>query len=192
MNEKIPIAMNVLWITLLIFWVISGISAKKWAFKESLLKQFVFYWLPLILAFYLLGPDERFGNSLVTGRFVTQSNVTGVMGLALCLLGLTIACWARYLLGNNWSVSVQKKANHELIIKGAYKLVRHPIYTGLLLMFIGNALIVGRWRGVIAVAILFISFWFKSRKEEKWLIEIFGNEYLGYINRSKALIPWLI
>jgi protein-S-isoprenylcysteine O-methyltransferase Ste14 len=192
MDEKIQMAMNVLWITLLLFWFISGISAKKSSFKESVLKQFVFYWLPLIMAFYLLGPDERFGNSLVTGSFIDRSNLTGLSGLAFCLLGLIIACWARYLLGNNWSVSVQKKDNHELIIKGAYKLVRHPIYTGLLLMFLGNAIIVGTWRGLLAVLILFISFWFKSRKEEKWLIEIFGSEYLGYMTRSKALIPWVI
>jgi protein-S-isoprenylcysteine O-methyltransferase Ste14 len=192
MNDKIHIWMNVFWVTLLLFWFISGLSAKKSSFKEPLLKQFIFYWLPIILAFYLLGPDERYGNSLVPGNFVIQSNLTGLTGLALCFLGLTIACWARYLLGNNWSVSVQKKDNHELIIKGVYKLVRHPIYTGLLLMFLGNALIVGTWRGLIAVSILFISFWFKSRKEEKWLIEIFGNEYLEYINSSKALIPWLI
>jgi protein-S-isoprenylcysteine O-methyltransferase Ste14 len=192
MDEKIPISMNVLWITLLIFWVISGISAKKSALKEPLLQQFVFYWLPIILAVYLLGPDGRFGNSLVRGRFVDQTNIAGLTGLALSVLGLIIACWARYLLGNNWSVSVQKKDDHELISNGVYKLVRHPIYTGLLLMFLGNAVIVGSWRGLIAVLIVFISFWFKLKKEEKWLIEIFGNQYLEYMTKSKALIPWLI
>jgi len=192
MNEIIPVLMNVLWVTLLLFWFISGMNAKKSSFKEPFFKQFVFYWLPLILAFYLLGPDERFGNSLVVGRFVLQSNLWGITGLALCSFGLATACRARYLLGTNWSVSVQKKDNHELISNGVYKLVRHPIYTGLLMMFLGNALIVGTWRGLIAVVILFISFWFKLKKEEKWLIEIFGNEYAGYMKRSKALIPWLI
>jgi len=71
-------------------------------------------------------------------------------------------------------------------------MVRHPIYTGLLLMFLGNALIVGSWRGLIAVFILSVSFWFKLKKEEQWLKEIFGTEYSVYMAKSKALIPWLI
>jgi protein-S-isoprenylcysteine O-methyltransferase Ste14 len=192
MNEKIPVLMNVLWGTLILFWLISGINAKKSSFKEPLIKQFVFYWLPIILAVYLLGPDERYGNSLLTGRFAAHTNLIGLTGLGLCFIGLLTACWARYLLGTNWSVSVQKKDNHELILKGAYRLVRHPIYTGLLLMFLGNALIVGSWRGLVAVFILSVSFWFKLKKEEKWLKEIFGTEYSVYMAKSKALIPWLI
>jgi protein-S-isoprenylcysteine O-methyltransferase Ste14 len=59
-------------------------------------------------------------------------------------------------------------------------------------MFSGDALITGTWRGVIAVAILFISFWFKLRKEEKWLLEIFGSKYQEYTSRTKKLIPWII
>jgi len=184
--------MNVLWISLILFWIISGINAKKSSFKETPFKQFVFYWLPIILAVYLLGPDERFGNSLIRGRFVANNNSAGITGLALCLLGLVTACRARYLLGKNWSVSVQKKDDHELITRGVYKLVRHPIYTGLLLMFSGDALITGTWRGVIAVAILFISFLLKLRKEEKWLTEIFGDKYLEYMTQTKKLIPWII
>jgi hypothetical protein len=95
MDEKIPVLMNVLWVSLILFWIISGINAKKSSFKETLFKQFVFYWLPIILAVYLLGPDERFGNSLVRGNFVAHNNTTGITGLALCLLGLVTACWSR-------------------------------------------------------------------------------------------------
>jgi protein-S-isoprenylcysteine O-methyltransferase Ste14 len=115
-----------------------------------------------------------------------------VTGLVFCFTGFLIACQARYLLGKNWSLSVQKKEKHELILTGVYKFVRHPIYTGLLLMFFGNAIIVGDWRGLIAVAIVFISFWFKLRKEEKWLMEIFGEEYVEYKRGTKALVPWVI
>jgi protein-S-isoprenylcysteine O-methyltransferase Ste14 len=150
------------------------------------------YWLPIILAIYLLGPDERFGNSLIRGRFISHTNIVGLTGLTISSLGLITACWARYVLGKNWSVSVQKKEEHELISNGVYKIVRHPIYSGLLLMFMGNAIIVGSWRGLIGVSILFISFWFKLKKEEKWLTDIFGNKYLEYMNNTKAMIPWLL
>ena len=184
--------MNIAWGILIIYWFISGITAKKSSFKETIYTQFIFYWLPLILAIYLLGPDERFGNSLIKGNFVSNSNLTGAIGLSLCYLGLAIACWSRYLLGKNWSVSVQKKEDHELIKNGAYKLIRHPIYSGLILMFLGNAIIVGTWRGLIGVLIVSVSFWFKLKKEEKWLIDLFGNKYQEYILKTKALVPWLL
>lgn len=192
MNEIFSTLMNVLWGTLILFWIVSGINAKKSSFREPLYKQFVFYWLPLIMAVYLLGPDERFGNSLIKGNFIAHNNMAGLTGLALCLLGLITAVWARYLLGRNWSVSVQQKENHDLIQTGAYKFVRHPIYTGLLLMFLGNAFIVSRWRGLLAVSIVLISFLFKLKKEEKWLTDLFGSKYIEYRQKTKSLIPWLI
>lgn len=94
--------------------------------------------------------------------------------------------------GKNWSLSVQKKENHELIKSGPYSILRHPIYTGILLIFIGNTIIVGDYRGIIAVVIVFISFWFKLKKEEKWLTEIFGEKYLNYAENTKAIIPYLL
>jgi protein-S-isoprenylcysteine O-methyltransferase Ste14 len=70
--------------------------------------------------------------------------------------------------------------------------VRHPIYTGLLLLFLGNAVMVGDWRGLLAVAIVFASFWRKFRLEEKWLVERFGEPYRLYQSRTKALVPALL
>lgn len=184
--------MNIAWCLLLTYWFISGLKAKRSAFKEAIYLQIIFYWLSIVLAIYLLGPNDRFGNSLITGTFVSHTNLVGLIGLALSIFGLGIACWARYLLGKNWSLSVQRKENHELISKGVYKFVRHPIYSGLLLMFLGNAVIAGYWRGLIGVLILFVSFCFKLKKEEKWLTEIFGSKYLEYMGQTKALIPWLL
>ena len=96
------------------------------------------------------------------------------------------------MLGKNWSLSVQKKENHELIQAGIYKVVRHPIYTGLLFLFTGNAIIAGDYRAIIAVAIVFIHVWFKLLKEEKLLTEVFGSHYTDYKQRTKALIPFVL
>jgi len=65
MNDIMHTSMNIAWGILIIYWFISGITAKKSNFKETLVKQFIFYWLPLILAIYLLGPDERYGTWLL-------------------------------------------------------------------------------------------------------------------------------
>ena len=79
-----------------------------------------------------------------------------------------------------------------MIENGLYKIVRHPIYSGLLLLFIGNAIIVGDYRGIIAVVIVFVSFWFKLKKEEKLLVDHFGSKYIAYRKRTKALVPFVV
>lgn len=87
---------------------------------------------------------------------------------------------------------VQIKQGHELIEAGPYRYIRHPIYTGILLAFIGSALKVGDVRGIFAVLIVFISFWRKLRMEERMLGETFGDTYAQYKARTKALIPGVL
>ena len=192
MSEHIKNGLTITWLVVLAYWFISGLRAKKVESQEPVLKRFLFYRLPLIVALLLLGPGEWFGHTLIRENFVEHTNLVGTIGLILSILGAIIACWARYTLGKNWSLSVQKKENHELIQNGMYKIVRHPIYTGLLLLFIGNTIIVGDYRGIIAVLIVFVSFWFKLKKEEKLLTENFGNQYVEYKKRTKAIIPFLL
>ena len=192
MSEYIKIGLHLTWLILIAYWLISGIRAKKVKSQESFLSRFFQYWLPLIAAALLLGPGEWFGHSLIRENFVPHSNLVGIIGLLICVSGAIIACWSRYLLGANWSLSVQEKESHELIQQGMYKIVRHPIYTGLLLLFTGNAIIVGDYRGIIAVGIVFISFWWKLKKEEKVLTAIFKHQYTDYQKKTKALIPFVL
>lgn len=192
MSEYIKIGLKITWLVVLTYWFISWFGAKKADYQETFFKRFVQYWLPLIIAILLLGPGDWFGHSWLRENFVEHTNLVGVIGLAISVIGAIIACTSRYLLGKNWSLSVQKKENHQLIQDGIYKIVRHPIYTGLLLLFIGNAIIVGDYRAIIAVLIVFVSLWLKLKKEEKLLSEIFGTEYIEYKNQTKALIPYLL
>ena len=192
MSEYIKIGLHLTWLILLNYWLISGFRAKKVKSQESFFSRFFQYWLPLIAAALLLGPGEWFGHSLIRENFVPHSNLVGIIGLSICVSGAIIACWSRYLLGANWSLSVQEKESHELIQQGMYKIVRHPIYTGLLLLFTGNAIIVGDYRGIIAVGIVFISFWWKLKKEEKVLTAIFKHQYTDYQKKTKAIIPFIL
>ena len=192
MSEYIKIGLKITWLIVLTYWFISGFTTKKVKSQEPILKRFLFYWLPLIIAGLLLGPTEWFMGMVIRENFVEHTNFVGTIGLTFCLLGAVVACWSRYKLGRNWSLSVQKKENHELIQSGFYKIVRHPIYTGFLLLFIGNTIIVGDYRGIISVLIVFMSFWFKLTKEEKLLTENFGNQYIEYRKRTKALIPYIL
>jgi Isoprenylcysteine carboxyl methyltransferase (ICMT) family len=72
---------------------------------------------------------------------------------------LLLALWARVTIGRNWSASVTLKKGHELIRTGPYALVRHPIYSGFLLMIIGTMIFIGRLVGIIVVAATIAGFW---------------------------------
>jgi protein-S-isoprenylcysteine O-methyltransferase Ste14 len=104
-------------------------------------------------------------------------------------IGLLIAVWARVHLARNWSGTVTIKRDHELIASGPYAYVRHPIYTGLLVAFIGSAMARGEWRGVLAVVIVWAALWRKLRLEERWMVERFGHQYTAYKRRVPALLP---
>jgi len=113
-------------------------------------------------------------------------------GAAITAGGLLFAVWARRHLGENWSQAVTLKADHELITSGPYALVRHPIYTGLLLAFLGCAVARGEWRGFLAVVLVFAALWHKLKLEEKWMRAHFGEAYASYSRRVAALVPYVI
>ncbi len=192
MSNYIKIGLQVCWITIIIYWIISRNKTKKVADQEGIIKRFFLYTLPLLIAVLLLGPGEWYGHSLLRENFVPHTNFVGITGLFFCFSGTLIACWARYTLGKNWSFSVQKKENHELIQSGIYSIIRHPIYTGLLMLFLGNAIIVGDYRGILAVIIVLISFWQKGLKEESKLLTLFGSQYAEYKKRTKAILPYVL
>src|SRR6185312_1899697 len=69
------------------------------------------------------------------------------IGIALLIAGLGFSIWARRRLGRNWSGTVTVKHDHELVRTGPYRWVRHPIYTGILLGFVGSTVALDEWRG---------------------------------------------
>lgn len=158
---------------------------------EPLVKRLVAYWLPFGIAL-LLGPGDWFVDNLLWQRFVPHTTFVYAVGLGLCIGGTTLAIWSRYLLGRNWSATVQLKQEHELVGSGPYRLVRHPLYTGLLVLFVGSAIMIGDLRGLLAVIIMFTSLWFKLRLEERWLLQHFGDKYSAYQRRTKMLLPALL
>lgn len=186
------LGLKLCWLILLAYWGVSALQAKPVTRTESRWKQLLVYWLPLLVAVLLLGPGPWFGHGWLREQFVPHSLPVYTIGLLLCICGVVLAIWARWRLGRNWSGNVQIKQAHELITSGPYARVRHPIYSGLLLMFSGNALMVGDWRGVIAVLIVLASFWAKLRQEERFLAAHFGPAYADYAARTRMLIPGLL
>jgi protein-S-isoprenylcysteine O-methyltransferase Ste14 len=125
-------------------------------------------------------------------RVLPRTEALFVIGAALLVLGLGFTVWARLTLGRNWSGHVTLKAGHRLIRSGPYALVRHPIYTGLLLAMLGSTIATDEWRAVLALVIATSALVRKLRIEESWLAGEFGNEYEVYRKEVKALVPGLI
>jgi protein-S-isoprenylcysteine O-methyltransferase Ste14 len=113
-------------------------------------------------------------------------------GLAVTVLGAVFAIWSRVTLGRNWSSVPQVKEQHELVVKGPYRIVRHPIYTGLILAVAGTGLALDKGVGLFMAVLVFASYWLKSRVEEKLMVETFPEQYPEYRRRVKALIPGIL
>jgi protein-S-isoprenylcysteine O-methyltransferase Ste14 len=93
-------------------------------------------------------------------------------------------------LGRNWSATVTVKDQHELIRRGPYRFVRHPIYTGMLLAFLGTAIAQDQWRSLLAFVLVWLALWRKWRLEERFMQETFGEQYAAYRREVPAVVPW--
>jgi protein-S-isoprenylcysteine O-methyltransferase Ste14 len=122
-------------------------------------------------------------------RFLPDSNALLIGALVLEAAFFLLAVWARQFLGRNWSGAVTTKVDHELIRSGPYSVVRHPIYSGILGVYLSLALVSGEIHGLIGVAIAFIAYWRKSRMEEQYLRGQFGAAYDAYQSETWAVIP---
>lgn len=103
--------------------------------------------------------------------------------------GLVILLWARRALGRQWSATVALKEGHLLVTAGPYARVRHPIYSGALLLCLGTALLLASVASFAALALVAFGLCCKARAEERLLCEHFGRDYPTYRARTKMLIP---
>lgn len=129
---------------------------------------------------------------LVYQQIFPDGIVASIAGTIITILGLGFAIWARLHLGTNWSGLPIIRVDHKLIRTGPYTIVRNPIYTGILIAFVGTAIVIGKFWAIIAILILFVAFFMKIRIEEKFLLEEFGEDYLRYKKEVKSLIPFII
>ena len=114
------------------------------------------------------------------------------IGLCLMILGLSISVWARRHLGRYWSGRITLKEDHKVIKSGPYAFVRHPIYSGLILAFLGTAATIGTVRSFLGFSMIVFSMVGKLMLEERWLCAHLGAEYEQYRQQVKALIPLVI
>lgn len=178
-----------MWACWWVYWWVSSRSAKATARKESLPSRLT-YLLPLAASVYLLVARDV-PIAILNDRFVPRTAWTFALGSVLTGLGLLFTVWARRHIGTNWSATITIKEGHELVTTGPYAIVRHPIYTGLLLALVGTAVAIAEWRAIVAIAFALMSFVRKLHVEERWMREQFGDSYLAYCQRTDALVPFV-
>ncbi len=107
-------------------------------------------------------------------------------------LGFAFTWWARVHLGKLWSGQITKKADHRVVESGPYGLVRHPIYTGLLLATYATMVAKGTVLGVAGGALITLGLWMKARLEERFLRQELGAAaYDDYSRRVAMLVPFI-
>lgn len=181
-----------IWLLWLVCWLVLARSVKVTVRRQTAVPRLVNLALLYAAAALLAGPFVPV--TWLTARLLPNSQwqLWCALGAVLTLFGLLFAIWARMDIGRNWSSVAAVKADHELVTSGPYRWVRHPIYSGLLLAFVGTALAIGQWRGVLAVVLSLIAIAQRILVEERFMREQFGNSYNTYAQRVRALVPGLI
>ena len=183
-------AVSLPWMALAVFWVITAVGAKRPLRTEPVAAR-LYHVLFTATAFALLfRHDARIGQ--LGWRVIPVSPEAAYSGLALTGLGVAFAIWARSTLGGNWSAAVTLKENHSLVQRGPYRLVRHPIYAGVLFAMLGSAVVYGELGCFVAVVLAFLGWWLKARREEEFMARQFGEDYRRYQRSVKQMIPFVL
>ena len=113
------------------------------------------------------------------------------IGVGLIVLGFAFSWWARIYLGTLWSGAITTKTDHRVVDRGPYAIVRHPIYTGILLAILATAAVKGTVLGFAGAAMIMLGLWMKARLEERWLRQELGAAaYDDYRRRVPMLVPF--
>ena len=174
-----------------IVWVISWFAAAAWSDRTvrrpAVRRELLYRVFTMAGALLLFGfnPD---GEGADTPLWPVPSMIGWLLaGLAMC--GFLFMWWARIHLGQLWSSSVTRKEHHHVVDTGPYAIVRHPIYTGLLLAITSTLLARGTVLTLTGSAIIAVGIYIKARVEEEFLAQQLGESYAAYARRVPMLLP---
>jgi len=180
--DVIETVFGVGWAAFWLYWLIAAFSMKKghvpWS-RELGIRAVV---VAVVIVLIRLGTLQ--GHDLNTDAWRAG------LGLVLFALGLGFAIWARVNTGRHWGTPMTQKVEPEKVASGPYHLVRHPIYSGILVAGVGTAVALS-WQWLIAVALAGIYFFYSATVEERYLAEQFPNTYPTYKDATKMLLPFI-
>jgi protein-S-isoprenylcysteine O-methyltransferase Ste14 len=178
-----------MWSVWVVLWMALAFFSKSTKRRETRGERLQ-HILPIALGCLLLF-DDRFGGWLAR-RVIPENPVLLAVLLAFTAAGLLFSFWPRFALGRNWSSEVTIKTGHELVRKGPYRRIRHPIYTGLLAAFLSTALLQGLVSGLLAFLLVAGGIYRKALREERFLAQEFGEGFAEHRKHTGMFLPRLL
>jgi protein-S-isoprenylcysteine O-methyltransferase Ste14 len=177
-------------IGLWIAWAASWVLAAGWSAqtqKQEALRAQIGYRSFMVLGAFVLGiPAHGYAGAL---RLWQVDRAVAWLCVGLIASGIAFAWWARIGMGRLWSGRITRKAGHVVLDSGAFALVRHPIYSGILLAVYATAAAKGTLWGIAGAVLVTIGIVMKARQEERWLTTELGEAYAAYRRRVPMLLP---
>jgi len=182
---------NGFWLAWLISWTVAMIWSDRTDKRDAVGAELffrVFFYVGLILLFAFPAGTENYAQ-MQLWRFEYVTNSVLVTAVAA---GLLFTWWARIHLGRLWSDRVVKKVGHRVVDTGPYRLVRHPIYSGLIFAALATAIQKATLAALFGVSVITLAFGIKARREERFLrSEIGENAYDAYARKTAMLVPFM-
>jgi len=179
-----------LWLIFVAYWAVAAVGAKRDA-SGRLWRGGIGLRLVVVLTVAVALRFPALREFLAkTQRAARHSDILGWTGVVLCAFGFGLAISARWYLGRNWGMPMSRKEQPELVTDGPYAVIRHPIYTGLILATLGSAIGVN-----VSWALMLIPvggyFIYSARREESLMLQLFPEQYAAYMARTGMLAPRL-
>jgi protein-S-isoprenylcysteine O-methyltransferase Ste14 len=182
-----------LWLTLVVYWGLSTAVAKRtigsrWIWWREIAVRLGFFAL-LLQALQIAVLRQALPN---TGLYWPNTSLAmGLAGFLASAAGIGLAIFSRAHLGRSWSLCAENKTIPELVTSGPYAVVRHPLYSGLLLALLGSAIAQSvLW--LLPMVVYGPLFLLNARREEKFLLEQLPDRYRAYMKRTKMLLPFVL
>ncbi|PYX31400.1 MAG: isoprenylcysteine carboxylmethyltransferase family protein [Acidobacteria bacterium] len=183
------VILKLMWSAMGIYWLVAVRIGRKTEVSESSWFRVLRLGILAVTFILLLSPWLRVG--WLERRLLPDTAMGRIAGVALTTAGLLLCIWARRALGEYWSDKVVLKVDHQLIRRGPYAHLRHPIYSGVLLAVAGTALAIGEWRCLVALALLGTNYFVKAKREDRLLAMHFGDDFAEYKRQAGFLAPKL-
>jgi protein-S-isoprenylcysteine O-methyltransferase Ste14 len=172
------------WVAFWIYWLAASVGVKagqtRWARFAGIRVGIILIILLLLRVRALKGHATTTNDPWLQG-----------IGLAIFILGLALAIWARVYLGRNWGMPMSQKVDPELVTTGPYRSIRHPIYSGIILAMIGTTIAVSLY-WLVAIILLGSYFLYSAIVEERNMAQLFPSSYPQYKRSTKMLVPFIL
>jgi protein-S-isoprenylcysteine O-methyltransferase Ste14 len=180
--HAIEITFAVGWAAFWLYWLVAAFSMKRGRVPWS--RELGIRAVIVLIVIVLIRIGAFRGGGLSTDPW------RAVLGLGLFVVGLGFAIWARIHIGRNWGTPMTQKQDPELVTTGPYRLVRHPIYAGILVAGVGTAVALS-WLWLTAVLLTGIYFVYSATVEERYLSQQFRDVFAAYKSSTKMLVPFV-